>query len=339
MSSILERNASIESDERTEPNSTDNGINLIKKVNKRCLLRSLGWFIKTNTLSNYLIENHNRCYECFNITHFNNIAYSRILSKYFSPKTNTCSRTKNSKNPGISSRTSISLDNKKELIGLEIYYKSVSICNECFENNETFKIAPRSIGDIISNIITNDRLDVLKYDIEIMNLDKFNCIKNMIKNDLQTQQNLIDKHNSIINENSKLEHNIELEQEKYIILKEQKDKNNELFNQAKEELIRMSKSFYRQHQTIIENQISKYNELNNASKYNIPECRVCFMREIQVVCHCGHALCKECETMILKEQSVIEKQNIENGIESEQLGGLYCPFCKTYSTNRISIYL
>lgn len=288
--------------------------NIDTDANKRCLIRGLGWFIKTNKLINYLFKNYNRCYECFNITHYNNIAYSRIISKSL-------------------------LSDNNVLIGLEKYYKTVSICNTCFENNNTFKNAPRCIGDILNNMITNDRLDILEKDLSAINLEKLNSIHKLIKNNIEKRNNLVDKYNSIINENSKLEHNIELEKEKNTILKEQKNKNIELFNQVKEELIRMSKSFYRQHQTIIETQISKYNELNNATKYNVPECKVCFMREVDIVCECGHLLCKECETMILKEQTEIEKQNIENGLEVNQTGGLVCPFCKSYSTNRIQIYM
>jgi len=302
---------------------------------KISLIRNNGWFPKTNSISKFLMhcinddKNENvlkkpaaRCFECYELVGFENIGYSRIINNY---------------NRGIE-KDKISI---KELSIFEKYYKVSVICSGCVSKRDNFKNAPKIYGDIISDFIINDKLDILAYDLGRINCHKLGNLNDLI---VKSVFNYNEKQiilNYIIKENDNLKRNLDMEIEKNKILSEYKSKNRELQDLLKNQLLQSSIDIFKSHKQIIDEQIAKYNEYNNSTKYAIPECRICMQHQISMTLECGHLLCIGCHEQMYDEnrKKIDENADDVNNDNLIQIDGYPCPFCKTFSSNFIKIFL
>jgi hypothetical protein len=112
-----------------------------------------------------------------------------------------------------------------------------------------------------------------------------------------------------------------------------------LQDSLKNHLLQSSIDIFKSHKKIIDEQIAKYNEYNNSSKYAIPECRICMQQEVKIALDCGHLLCLKCNDQMYKENKNKVNENEEDNEELIQVDGYPCPFCKTFSSKFIKIFL
>jgi hypothetical protein len=145
--------------------------------------------------------------------------------------------------------------------------------------------------------------------------------------------------NHIIKENDNLKRNLDMEIEKYRILSEYKSKNRELQNLLKNQLLQSSIDLFKTHKHIMDEQITKYSEYNNSTRYTVPECRICMQQEVSMVLECGHLLCTQCHDKIHDENRKKIDDDNDDTEEPIQIDGYPCPFCKTFSYKFIKIFL
>jgi hypothetical protein len=322
------------------------------------LIRNCGWFAKTKSITKFLIQRlpstetdstsgaHNtapsaRCFECYELAEYDAIGFSRIINNY----NRVCASggaSGGAANGGAASGAASADENKiqlQDMKGFEKYYKLSVICARCVSSRTAFKNAPRTYGDILADLLINDKLQVLADDLRGIGSSKLAELDNAIINELFNYNEKQIMLNHINKENESLRRNLDMEIEKNKILSEYKSKNRELQESLRNTLLQASIDLFRGHKKIIDEQIAKYNEYNNSSRYSVAECRICMQNEISTVLECGHVLCAGCHDKILAEKRAKIEANEEDNEESLHVEGYPCPFCKTLSSKFVRIYL
>jgi hypothetical protein len=312
------------------------------------MIKSLGWFARSKSIIKYLAvvrdnletQSHShqfsgegaRCFECYEFVGFDDIAFSRIITNY---NRNTDNRS-GGKIPEGSGSGSGSMGD------FEKHYNLSVLCKRCVSSLKQFKYAPKTYGDIVADLLINNKLDILAADLDIIGNKKLSGLKDTI---LKSVFNYNEKQlmlNHIAKENDNLKRNLDMEIEKHKILSEYKSKNRELQDSLKNHLLQSSIDLFRTHKKVIDEQIAKYSEYNNSSKYAVPECRICMLQEVSMALECGHLLCGKCHDHIKTENKAKlenENENENENDESLHVDGYPCPFCKTLSSKFIKIYL
>jgi hypothetical protein len=318
---------------------TPNIHNMIKNVANDTIYRNRGWFNKAKTIVNYLHKNVARCFQCYDMIEYKEIVYSRILN--YCDKDNSYNNSKNNKNGRDGRDGRDGKDLAKNITNQNIIGNISCLCKNCVNANKIGNIlpktAPKSYSDILADYILNERFDLISDDIEKLHKKKMDIIDdriNYLKFNINEKKVIL---NNLINQNNKLSNNIELEIEKYKILNEQHIKNKELCESIKHQLLQLSIDLFKENKKLIEEQINKYNDLNNCSKYSIPECKICMMNEINIAIQCGHVFCIGCYNQLLKNKAQNNYNNRND--DDEQSHSITCPTCRTESNTYIQLYL
>ena len=307
-------------------NTSPNMHNVIKNVANATLYRNSGWFNKAKVIVKHLHKNAARCFQCYDMIEYKDITYSRILNN-------------NDSNNQKDTKRNIDYTNNQNIIG-----NIICLCKNCVNSNKVAdvlpKTAPKSYSDILADYILNERFDLISDDIEKLHKKKMDIIDdkiNYLKFNINEKKVIL---NNLINQNNKLSNNIELEVEKYKILNEQHIKNKELCENIKNQLLQFSIDLFRENKKLIDEQINKYTDLNNATKYSIPECKICMMNEINIAIQCGHVFCIECYNQLLKNKAQNNNNNDNNDNNDEKSShSITCPTCRTESNTYIQLYL
>lgn len=306
-----------------------NTINLtINKFKRDLAFKAHGWYHKNPHILKYLgSKSSARCIQCYNMTHYDDISYSRIISMNNTNTTNTTNTTNEYNNSSV----------------------IVCICSNCAMNSvgngndgkmNKIKMAPKTYGDILADYILHGRYDLICLDIDKSSQKDINKLDeqiHLLKFNINEKKVIINK---LQHENEILARNIDMEIDKFNKLTEHKNKNKELIEKMKQSLLQLNIDLFRENRKLIDEQINKYNELQNMTKYSIPECKICMQREIKMVIQCGHALCHECYRQLDKiNQS--ESENYQNDQDSilENVNMITCPICRTTSNTYTQIYL
>jgi YgiT-type zinc finger domain-containing protein len=90
---------------------------------------------------------------------------------------------------------------------------------------------------------------------------------------------------------------------------------------------------------VINEKIEQLSQINNIKKYNTTECKICLNCDVTIALQCGHLLCENCYSNIIKTTN---KENYEligtsNKI-IDDMDIIECPVCRTVSTSCIHIY-
>ena len=322
-------NISGNSSGNSSSNSNINISSIIKNVGTDTIYRNRGWYNKTKFILKHMNNNIAICFQCYNSIEYKDIEYSRVI---FLNDINNINRKKDTgKDKGK--------DNSAGLISC--------LCKSCcnitnnLTNNNIPKLAPKTYGDIIADYVLNERFDLITIDIEKMNQIKMNIINDKIK---YLKFNMNEKNvilNNLENENKKLSYNLDLEVDKFKILNEQYEKNKELCENIKNQLLQFSIDLFKENKKQIDSQINKYSELNNCSKYSIPECKICMTKEVKVAIQCGHVFCMECYNELVKNQknnSNINSNTEESNDEEDSTVVIQCPTCRTESCTYTQLY-
>ena len=317
---------------------------------KNNLIRNHGWFAKSKSICKFLIQRVDanqceksevkptaRCFECYELVGFEDIGYSRIINNY--------NRGYAGSGNGINSNSGIENVKilEKELSGFEKYYKLSVICSRCVSSKTEFKNAPKTYSDIISDFLIQDKLDILAADLGKIGCQKLDQLNDSIVKSLfnYNEKQIILNH--IVKENDNLKRNLDMEIEKHKILSEYKSKNRELQDSLKNHLLQSSIDLYKNHKKVIDEQIAKYCEYNNSSRYNIPECRICMQHEVCMALECGHLSCLQCHKQMHSEniRKIDDDDNANDDGKEEPIhvDGYPCPFCKTFSSKFIRIFI
>lgn len=302
---------------------TDIITKMIRNSTSDITFKAKGWFPRNQYIIKHMNQNkpYNnmaRCLYCYNMTTYDKIQYARIISNGYNNESQVlcvCSdcHKKCCGNFQTQNLATGIQSNKTEYLTIDPLRRS---------NRFDIKPAPRHYGDILADYIQNGKYDLITQDIKL----KIDSENENLQNRINTLKfNINEKKviiNSLENQNAHLSRNIETEIEKHSILKEHKAKNQEVFEKIKESFTKLSIDLFRIGKQQIDAQISKYNELVNYSKYNIPECKICMQREVNLAIQCGHTLCNECY----------------HTLESTS-GNITCPTCRTVCNSFAQIYL
>lgn len=311
---------------------------IIKNVATDTIYRNRGWYNKSKFILKHMNNNIAICFQCYNSIEYKNIEYSRII--FFDNVT--------SKNKSPNTTNTVNTNTKTNNSANNITGYISCLCKSCCKISDTMlnipKSAPKTYGDIIADYILNERFDLIAIDIEKINQTQMDIIDDKIK---YLKFNLNEKNvilNNLVNENDRLSNNLDLEVEKYKILNEQCSKNKELCENIKTQLLQFSVDLFKENKKQIDSQINKYNELNNSSKYSIPECKICMMREVKVAIQCGHVFCMDCYNELVKNHKNNSITNANaNGEESnnedeDSTAIIHCPTCRTASCTYTQLY-
>lgn len=294
----------------TQSHFINNMAKIIDNVaNVSIIYRNRGWFVKSKNIIKYLVNNTARCFQCYDMIDYKNIMYSRILAG----------------NSGVS-----------DGIG-----GVICLCKNCCDvektNNQIPKMAPKIYSDILADYILNERFDLIANDIEKVGNKKIDIIEDRIN---YMKLNINEKTvilNNLVNQNNKLTENLELEVDKFELLNKQYTQNKELCNNIKNQLLQFSIDIFKENKKLIDDQLNKYSEINNASKYSIPECKICMAREIKVAVMCGHTFCMECYNQLLKNNITNRQNNMITDTENF-VPTITCPTCRTESNTYTQLY-
>jgi len=261
-----------------------------------------GWFKASRNITKYLKNGLARCLQCYTNKQLNQQSYVRILNV-------------------IESSGSGSLD------------RVVCICNDCVSKinqcNGKVKSAPRNYQDVLLDYLINAKFDLLLSDIE-----KSGSSLNELRDKIDYMRFNINEKvvllNNLTNENEKLSKNLDIEIEKHKLFFDHKNKNNELIKKFKKQFTDLSIELFRENKKTLDEHINKYQELNQSSKYSIPECRICMQNEVKIAIQCGHLLCNTCHFKLQNDS----KQN-ENDSSSDTI---CCPLCRTHCNIYTQIY-
>ena len=337
--------------EPTAQDTSQNQFVISKSFTNADRLKSSGWFPKNRGIMKYLmvrnIEGENkllataRCFQCYELVGYGDISHSRIMNSYSHSYSHSHNHNHNSGFTGLGAGAGIS-DRKlpsESLNIIEKHYKLAVICCQCAASLEVIKHAPRTYGDIIIDYLVNDKHDILEDDLQRTGNTKLGLLSEKI---IQSLFNYNEKQlmmNHIVKENEALKRNLDMEIEKHKMLSEYKSKNKEMQDSLRNGLLQASIDLFKGHKKVIDEQIAKYSEFNSSSKYAVAECRVCMLREIGITLECGHLLCQGCHDRIMTEN----KERIQDEADADDVSlhvdGYPCPFCKTYSSRFIKIYL
>ena len=292
---------------------------LAKTVCGDIIYKNRGWYNRSKNIIKFLHNNIARCFECYNMVNYNEMQYSRILGF-----------------------------DKTELNNINciscICKSCCHIINTSSEGNIRIpKVAPKKYSDILSDYILNDHLDLIVIDIEHCHKFKMDIVEDKINYLLF---NLNEKKvilNNLTNENNKLSNNLELEIAKFKILNEQYIQNKIICDNIKTQLMQFSIDLFKENRKQIDCHINKYNELNNTSKYSIPECKICMMKEVKVAIQCGHVFCMGCYDELLKTNTAnitaneIIDGNYVNNVNNN-ISVISCPICRTISCTYTQLF-
>jgi hypothetical protein len=326
--------------------NTSNISNMVKMIdditnasNVSIIYRNRGWFVKSKNIIKYLVNNESkgssplhqspvglsRCLQCYEMIDYKNIMYSRILSG------NLISN--GGSNGGSSGGNQY---NNQMIIG-----NVICLCKNCCDvektDNHMPKIAPKTYSDILADYILNERFDLITNDIEKVGNKKIDIIEdriNYMKFNMNEKKVIL---NNLVNQNNKLTQNLDLEVEKFELLNKQYSQNKELCNNIKNQLLQFSIDIFKENKKQIDEQINKYAEINNATKYSIPECKICMAREIKVAIMCGHVFCMECYNQLLKHNIATRENNMITDTENF-VPTIICPTCRTESNTYTQLY-
>ena len=318
---------------------------IIKNVATDTIYRNRGWYNKTKFILKHMNNNIAICFQCYNSIEYKDIEYSRII--FFDNLTNK-NKSLNTTN-AVNTPTTVNTTNTKNHSSAHNITGYIScLCKSCCKISDTMlnipKSAPKTYGDIIADYILNERFDLIAIDIEKINQTQMDIIDDKIK---YLKFNLNEKNvilNNLVNENDRLSNNLDLEVEKYKILNVQCSKNKELCENIKTQLLQFSVDLFKENKKQIDSQINKYNELNNSSKYSIPECKICMIKEVRVAIQCGHVFCMDCYNELVKNHKNNSNSNInanaeESNIEDEDSTAIiHCPTCRTASCTYTQLY-
>lgn len=317
--------------------------NLTNTTYMNIVYRNCGWYLKSKTILKYLNNNQARCYQCYNMIDYENIMYSRILSNN---------------------------DNNIKLIG-----NIICLCKICCDANinnvnhfnhtndtnttniknnnsnktiikSTPKYAPKNYSDILADYILNNKIDLIINDIEKIGQKEINAVEdkiNYLKFNINEKQVIL---NSLANQNKKLTENLDLEVEKFKLLNKQYSQNKELCDNIKNQLLQFSVDLFKENKKQIDDQINKYIEINNSTKYSVPECKICMNREIRVAITCGHVFCMECYDQLVKNCTAkhnnsfddVDYGNNGNYNNNKNIPIITCPTCRTESHTYTQLY-
>ena len=306
--------------------------NNVKNVASDTIYRNRGWFNKTKVIIKYLNKNVARCFQCYDMIEYKDILYSRILIYIDDYKNHKDHKDYKDHKEAINN-----INNNQNIIG------NIScLCKNCINAikvaNTLPKTAPKTYSDILADYILNERYDLIADDIEKLNKKKMDVINdriNYLKFNINEKKVIL---NNLISQNNKLTNNLELEVEKFKILNDQHIKNKELCDNLKNQLLQLSVDLFRENKKQIDEQINKYNDLNNSSKYSIPECKICMMHEVNIAIQCGHVFCTECYNQLLKTKAQSNYNNNDND-NNDNDHSITCPTCRTESNTYIQLYL
>ena len=325
-----------DTDNTVNTDNTDNSVvNTVNISAHKTIYHNYGWYNKNNFILRYIKNNNTRCYQCYNMIEYINIEYVKLV---FSNNVNKYKHNlRNILNYTEQQQSTVAIHNKLHISPV------LCICKNCVNenvlSNKLPKYAPRSYGDMLSDYILNEKFDLITTDITTIynnsNSNNINIINNRInylKININEKQNIL---NNLINKNDKLTTNIDLEIEKFNLLNIQYINNNEIYNKIKNQLLQLSIDLFKENKKLIDEQINKYTDLNNASKYSIPECKICMMNEITIALQCGHTICSKCYDHLLINNT---NTNIDNNIEYNP-NTIQCPTCRTVCNTYIQLFL
>jgi hypothetical protein len=268
-----------------------------------------GWYLKDAYLKKNINNNSSLCLNCFTYCLYDTIIYSKILQI-----------------------------NKEKKIAL--FY---CICNSCYEkikdDDSLFIKAPNNVKIVWELYFKIGKIDALHHDLKIIfqdNLTELDSLVHKYKFDHNEKVAII---NCLKNENKKLSTNLELELDKFKILEQQKLENDKLLKQIKEQYHLFSKTLMYENNKVINEKIEQLSQINNIKKYNTTECKICLNCDVTIALQCGHLLCENCYSNIIKTTN---KENYEligtsNKI-IDDMDIIECPVCRTVSTSCIHIY-
>lgn len=293
----------------------------ITNFNNEQNFKSKGWFNISRNITKYLKNGLARCLQCYNTKRFNQITYVRILNV-------------------------IAIDNAFN--NADTFDRVICICNDCVmqinQSNGTVKSAPRNYHDVLLDYLIHEQFDLLLTDIgnvqksdtgSSLNLTKLQEKIDYMRFNINEKTVLL---NNLTNENEKLSKNLDIEIEKHKLFFDHKNKNNELIKRFRKQFNDLSIELFRENKKILEDYISKYQELNQTSKYSIPECRICMQNEVKIAIQCGHLLCHVCYSKLQNDK---KQDNINNNNESDADNAddsICCPLCRTYCNTYTQIY-
>ena len=279
-------------------------MDFITNFNNEQTFKINGWFKASRNINKYLKNGLARCLQCYDTKHFNQQSYVRILNITESSGS-----------------------------GLGSFDRLICICNDCVSKinqcNVKVKQAPRNYQDVLLDYLINEKFDILLSDIE-KNGGSLNGLREKIE---YMQFNINEKVillNNLTNENEKLSKNLDIEIEKHKLFFDHKNKNNELIKKFKKQFTDLSIELFRENKKTLDEHINKYQELNQSSKYSIPECRICMQNEVKIAIQCGHLLCNTCHSKLQNDS----KQN-ESDSSSDTI---CCPLCRTHCNTYTQIY-
>ena len=324
----------------TNTNTNTNTIDTINNIRERiingeCLIKNLifktkGWYNKNKYIIKYL-NNASRCILCYEITGYNDIEYSKIIDHsniigYFNDNKNNF--------PLVSTICTGCYNT---------HYKIMT--NDMLKKN--IKLAPNNLGDIILDYLINNKINLLfEIIIHFSNSNINTKIKEYEESINYMDFNITEKKNilnNLVNENQTLSDNINLELEKFKLLNENKSKNELLCQSIKSQLTQFTIDLFKTSKNEMDTIINKYSDIQNSTKYSIPECKVCMNKEVKLVIPCGHTLCLECYDYLLKTQHNQDQNNEEDNHEEYKNNNgknyLTCPLCRTVSNTFTQIYL
>ena len=327
-----------DTDNTVNTDNTDNSVvNTVNISAHKTIYHNYGWYNKNNFILRYIKNNNTRCYQCYNMIEYINIEYVKLV---FSNNVNKYKHNlRNILNYTEQQQSTVAIHNKLHISPV------LCICKNCVNenvlSNKLPKYAPRSYGDMLSDYILNEKFDLITTDITTIynnsNSNNINIINdriNYLKININEKQNIL---NNLINKNDKLTTNIDLEIEKFNLLNIQYINNNEIYNKIKNQLLQLSIDLFKENKKLIDEQINKYTDLNNASKYSIPECKICMMNEITIALQCGHTICSKCYDHLLINNTNTNT-NTDNNIEYNP-NTIQCPTCRTVCNTYIQLFL
>jgi hypothetical protein len=281
-------------------------MDFITNFNNEQTFKINGWFNVARYVSKYLKNGLSKCFQCYINKPLNQQEYVRIL-------------------------------NVTESLGS--HDRVVCICNDCVKTinqcNGKVKKAPCTYYDVILDYLINEKYDLLI--TEICNIGDNTSFNKLCEKIDYMKFNINEKVvllNNLRNENEKLSKNLEIEIEKHKIFCDHKNKNNELIKKIKKQFSELSIELFRENKKTLDEHINKYQELNQSSKYSIPECRICMQNEVKIAIQCGHLLCYACYSKLQNDN-----KQIENDVKSNSSSDiLCCPLCRTYCNTYTQIY-
>lgn len=292
--------------------------NFISNINNEMAFKNHGWFNMSIYITKYINTRNDagiriaRCLFCYITKPTNQHSYSRILN--------------NSDNFPLFPNN---------------FDRVICVCNTCTkqieQGNIKMKNAPRNVHEVLLDYLINEQFDLLLSELE--KLGKNTMMHNLRTSIEYMRFNINEKVvllNNLKNENEKLSKNLDIEIEKHKLFFEHKNKNNELIKRFKKQFTDLTIDIFNDSKRTLDEHISKYQELNQTSKYSIPECRICMQNEVKIAIQCGHLLCGSCHSTLQNNSKQQQRENPDESNEHDDT--ICCPLCRTYCNTYTQIY-